>query len=100
MNTNEHECYLRKSSAIASRKLGDELIVMATDTSSVFTLNEVAAVIWEAADGVTSLRTIVMERIVPIYDVGFEKAYSDAEKVVSGLASHGVIEVGSEPFAG
>ena len=48
--------YIARSTAIAARALGDETMIMSATNSTLFTLDEVASVIWEAADGVTPAR--------------------------------------------
>ena len=47
--------YVARSTAIAARVLGDETMVMSAVNSTLFTLDEVATVIWESADGATPL---------------------------------------------
>ena len=47
--------YVARSTAIAARSLGDETMVMSAADSTLFTLNEVATMIWQAADGATPL---------------------------------------------
>ena len=42
--------YISRSTAIAARVLGGEMMVMSAVDSTFFTLNEVATVIWQAAD--------------------------------------------------
>ena len=59
------EKYIARSSAIAARLLGDEMMVMSTADSTFFTLNEVASVIWQAADGCTPLSEIVDRQGLP-----------------------------------
>jgi hypothetical protein len=46
--------YVGRSSAIAARRLGDEMMIMSS-TSTLFSLNPVASAIWHAADGETTL---------------------------------------------
>ena len=57
------EKYIAKSSAIAARMLAGEMMVMSITDSTFFTLNEVASVIWQAADGCTPLSEIVTDKI-------------------------------------
>ena len=45
------ETYIARSTAIAARILGGEMMIMSALDSTFFTLNEVATVIWQAADG-------------------------------------------------
>ena len=91
--------YIAKSTAIAARALGDELIIMSATNSTLFTLNEVAMAIWEAADGVTPLEDIVTARISEQYEVTPEIALKDAEDVVAELAGHGLLLISDEPIA-
>jgi hypothetical protein len=51
--------YVARSSEIAARKLGGEMMIMSGRDSNLYTLNIAATVIWEAADGSTSLDEIV-----------------------------------------
>lgn len=91
-------CYVARSTAIAARALGDETMVMSATNSTLFTLNEVASVIWEAADGVTPLEQIVTTRICTKYDIAPEVALKNAETLVEGLAEHGILLLSSEPL--
>ena len=45
--------YVVRGTQLAARMLGDEMMFMSASTSTLFTLNEVAAFIWQAADGAT-----------------------------------------------
>jgi hypothetical protein len=90
--------YIARSSAIAARKLGDEMIVMSALDSTLFTLNEVATVIWQAADGRTPLSDIVSGTVCREFDVEPELAYRDAEALVDDLAGHGILLVSEEPI--
>jgi hypothetical protein len=91
--------YLARSTAIASRVLGDETMVMSAINSTLFTLDEIATVIWESADGVTPLEEIVTNRICPQYDVAPEVALKDAEDLAAGLAEHGILVLSEHPIA-
>jgi hypothetical protein len=94
---NKH--YLARSPAIAARVLGDETMVMSAISSTLFTLDEVATVIWKSADGVTPLEEIVTNRICAQYDVTPEVALKDAEDIVAGLAEHGLLVLSDQPIA-
>jgi hypothetical protein len=91
--------YIARSSAIAARKLGGEMIVMSALNSTLFTLNEVATVIWQAADGKTPLSDIVEETVCREFDVEPELAYRDAEALVNDLAGHGILVVSEQPIS-
>jgi phosphohistidine swiveling domain-containing protein len=90
--------YIARSTEIAARMLGGEMIVMSAADSSLFTLNEQATAIWEAADGVTPLRAIVDRAVCQVFDVDPEAAYHDAETFVTALASHGVLLLSDSPI--
>ncbi len=91
--------YVARSTAIAARALGEETMVMSATNSTLFTLDEIASVIWESADGVTPLETIVADKICTQYDVTLEVALQDAEALVDGLAEHGILLLSDEPLA-
>lgn len=92
------KCYIARSSKIAARMMGDEMMIMLAPDSTLFTLNEVASVIFNAADGTTPLEVIVAERVCSEFDVELEAALKDAEQVVKELAGHGVLLVSDEPI--
>jgi hypothetical protein len=90
--------YVARSTAIASRALGDETMVMSATDSTLFTLDEVASIIWEAADGVTPLEQIVATKICAQYDITPEVALRDAEALVENLAGHGILLISDQPL--
>ena len=90
--------YVSRSTAIASRALGDEMMVMSAANSTLFTLDEVARVIWEAADGATPLEEIVTNKICAQFDVTPEVALKDAEVFVEQLAEHGLLVLPDKPI--
>jgi len=90
--------YVARSTAIAARALGDETMVMSATNSTLFTLNEVATLIWEAADGATPLEEIVENKICMKYDVAPEVALKDAEGLVAELAGHGLLLISDQPI--
>ena len=47
--------YVARTKEVAARMLGGEMMIMSARDSTLFSLNEVASVIWKAADGVTPL---------------------------------------------
>src|ERR1700676_3692083 len=90
--------YVARSTAIAARVLGDETMVMSAVNSTLFTLDEVATVIWESADGATPLEDIVAHKICTLYDVAPEIALNDAQRFVEGLAQHGLLVLSDRPI--
>jgi len=92
------EKYIARSSSIAARLIGGEMMIMSAVDSTFFTLNEVATVIWQAADGRTPLSDIVTSRICPEFEVDAEQAGHDAEQFVSDLSQHGILLVSEKPI--
>lgn len=91
--------YVARNTSAAARALGEETMVMSAADSTLFTLNEVASIIWEAADGVTPLDEIVADKICAHYNVTPEVALKDAEALVNGLAEHGILVLSDQPLA-
>jgi Coenzyme PQQ synthesis protein D (PqqD) len=92
------ETYIARSSAIAARLLGSEMMVMSIADSTFFTLNEVASAIWQAADGRTPLSEIVAGKICQEFDVSQEQAQRDASRFVDELSQHGILLVSEQPL--
>jgi hypothetical protein len=91
--------YISRSSAIASRVLAGETMVMSVVDSTFFTLNEVASTIWRAADGVTPLHEIVARDVCREFEVPEEEALSDACEFVRELSAHGILQVSDQPIS-
>lgn len=91
------EKYITRSTAIAARMLGGEMMVMSATDSTFFTLNEVATAIWQAADGHTPLSEIVSRAVCDQFEVEPEVARADAEQFVAELSEHGILLVSDGP---
>jgi hypothetical protein len=94
------EIYVARSRAIAARVIGGEMMIMSASDSTFFTLNEVATVIWQNADGQTPLSQIVRERICPAFEVDPETAARDARDFVQALEKHGILISSDQPLSG
>jgi hypothetical protein len=92
------ERYIARSTAIAARMLGGEMMVMSAADSTFFTLNKVATVIWQAADGRTPLSEIVAGKICQEFDVDEDRAQRGAERFVDELSQHGILLVSDQPL--
>jgi hypothetical protein len=90
--------YIARNSAIAARALAGEMMVMNSADSTFFTLNDVATVIFQAADGQTPLHEIVRQRICEEFDIDPEQAQADAEQFVAELSEHGILVVSNQPL--
>lgn len=91
--------YPARSRQIAARKLGDEMMIISAVDSTLFTLNETATIVWEAADGSVSLDEIVANKICLQFDVALTDALQDAEECVRELADRGILLLSQEPLA-
>jgi coenzyme PQQ synthesis protein D (PqqD) len=92
------ETYIARSTAIAARMLGGEMMIMSATDSTFFTLNEVATVIWQAADGRTPLSEIVEQRICEEFEIAPDVAHHDAQEFVNQLSQHGILLVSDHPI--
>ncbi len=95
----ENSIYITRSSAIAARALAGEMMVMNSADSTFFTLNPVATVIFQAADGHTPLQEIVRNQVCAQFDIDPERAQADAEEFVAELSGHGILLVSNRPLA-
>jgi hypothetical protein len=91
--------YIARSSAVAARQMGEEMIIMSATNSTLFSLNETATVIWLAADGKTPLSEIVRQHVCEEFDVEPERAYADAAQLAEELARHGIVHLSDEPVS-
>ena len=91
--------YVARSSAIAARSLGGEMIVMSTKDSRLFTLNAVATEIWRAADGRTPLDEIVRNGVCEKFEADPAVACADAEAFCRELAASGILLISDQPIA-
>jgi Coenzyme PQQ synthesis protein D (PqqD) len=90
--------YVARSSAIAARVIGEETMVMSATNSTLFTLDEVATAIWDAADGATPLGDIVTNKICTQFDVTPEVALQDARILIEQLVEHGLMLQSDQPI--
>jgi hypothetical protein len=91
--------YIARTTDVAARMVGGEMMIMSARDSTLFSLNDVASTIWQAADGVTPLAQIVETVVCVEYDVTPEVALAEAEKLVADLAEHGVLIVSEQPIS-
>ena len=91
--------YIAHSKEIAARVLDGEMMIMSARDSTLFSLNELGTIIWQAADGATSLEEIVAQKICVEYEVEPGQALKDAETFVRELAEHGIMLLSDRPIA-
>jgi|ERR1700679_1706565 coenzyme PQQ synthesis protein D (PqqD) len=91
--------YVARSPRIAARMLGEEMLVMSGQGSTLFTLNPTATVLWQSADGATPLDEIVDRSICSKFEVQPEEAQRDAEALAQDLAKHGILLISEQPIS-
>jgi hypothetical protein len=95
MSQNTH---VARSSAVASRTLGREMMIKSGRDSTLFTLDEVATIIWESLNGLVTPKQTVELKICAELDVETAAALLDAEMKAEALAQHGILHISREPI--
>jgi len=90
--------YVARAPNVAARMIGGEMMIMSGRDSSLFSLNETASALWQAADGRTPLADLVEAHICRAFEVDLPTALADAEEVVASLAGHGILRVSDSPI--
>ena len=90
--------YVARATNVAARMIGGEMMIMSGLDSSLYSLNETASVLWQAADGVTPLAQIVERQICREFDVDPAVALRDAEELAEALARHGILLLSDSPL--
>jgi hypothetical protein len=91
--------YVARSTEVAARMLGGEMMIMSAQDSTLFSLNETASAIWQAADGQTPLSEIVVRTLCAEYEVAPQEALQHAEELVRELAERGILKISDQPIA-
>jgi hypothetical protein len=90
--------YVARERRLAARKVAGEMVILSADDSSLYVLNEIGTLLWEAADGTTPLHEIVDRAICPSFEVDAETGLRDAREFLDDLSSHGILHVSETPF--
>lgn len=90
------KCYTRDASVVF-RKIGEELILVpikqkAGEVESIYTMNEVAARIWELIDGIKTLG-VIRNTIVDEFEVSPAEAEADLIQFLQQLEDIGAVKV-------
>lgn len=87
-------CFAKVNDLVSRDIAGESIIVPIRghvgDLEGVYTLNEVAARIWQLIDGRTSVREI-LDTVTREYDVGIEEAVKDLLDFFQDLEAAGLI---------
>ena len=76
------------------------MMIMSARDSTLFNLNELGTLIWQAADGAISLEDIVAQKVCAEYEVEPAAALQDAEVFVRELAERGILRLSETPIVG
>lgn len=90
--------YVSRASNVAARMVGGEVMIMSGLDSSLYSLNETASILWQAADGVTPLAQMVERHICAAYEVDPASALRDAEEMAEELARQGILVLSDTPL--
>lgn len=82
---------------LAARRVGGEMVILSADDSSLYVLNELGSLLWEAADGHTPLREIVETVVCPEFEIDPDTALDDALGFLKELEAFGIVALSSEP---
>jgi hypothetical protein len=93
------DTFFKRSRKTASRMVGGEMVILSVVNSSLFNLNEIASLLWQAADGMMPLRAIVERDIVAQFEVDSDTAHRDALELVQELGRCGILEIADQPLA-
>ena len=92
------DVFFIRAGKLAARKVAGEVVILRADDSSLYVLNPVASAVWEAADGRTSLDTVVRDVICRDYDVDAETALRDASEFLAELSAQGLLRTSDQPL--
>ena len=84
--------YLIQNPQVAWRVYDGEAVIISPDDSTLNTLNAVGTLIWEGADGKTSVSAIV-NQICEKFDVEAEQAEQDSAVFIEKLCQRGLLLV-------
>ncbi len=85
-----------RSASIVTRKTGNECVLIPVtnniaDMTSVYTLNETGAFIWELIDGKNSIEELIIA-VVNKYDADFNVATKDVFSLIDNMRNYLIIE--------
>lgn len=92
------EMYVARGERLAARRVAGEMVILSADDSSLYVLNELGTLLWEAADGATRLDEIVDRVVCAEFDVDRESGLRDAREFLQQLAGHGILRLSDTPI--
>lgn len=92
-----NEIVVTRGERLAARRVAGEMVILSADDSSLYVLNELGALLWEAADGRTTLRQIVETVVCPEFEVDADTALVDAMDFLQQLEAFGIVSLSGSP---
>jgi glycine/D-amino acid oxidase-like deaminating enzyme len=92
------DVYVSRGERLAARRVAGEMVILSADDSSLYVLNELGTLLWEAADGATRLDDIVDRVVCGEFDVDRETGLRDARDFLQQLADHGILQLSNTPI--
>lgn len=87
--------FVKRADRLAAREVAGEMVILSADDSGLFVLNETGTVIWNAADGRTSIEEMA-DRLCADYDVERDTAIRDVDRFARELAAAGVLTISGQ----
>jgi hypothetical protein len=92
------DMYVARGERLAARRVAGEMVILSADDSSLYVLNELGTLLWEAADGATRLDDIVDRVVCGDFDIDRETGLRDAREFLQQLAGHGILRLSDAPI--
>jgi Coenzyme PQQ synthesis protein D (PqqD) len=89
---------IRRQSEWLTAKVGDELVMMSTETGNYVGLTDVGARIWELLETPQELGCL-FSKLLQEFDVSAEACRTDVDAFIVELAKHGAISLDPPPAA-
>ena len=80
----------QKKSQFVTRKVGNEMVLVPlkdniANMNEMFTMNEVASVIWESIDGRNN-ENVILTSVIKAFDIDLETAAADYDSFLESLS--------------
>ena len=89
--------YPMRNLRVATRTIDGQAVVVSSDDATLHSLNEVGTIIWEMADGNTSMAEIA-EKLCVRYEIDHEQALRDIEDFCGQLEEKSILNISDNPF--
>lgn len=91
MNVESQDFEYKQSSRTAAREIDGQAVVIVIDTQTLYTLNEVGAVVWNTLATQSSLESL-RDAVCAEFDVSEDDAMTDVKTFLAELQKIGAIE--------